>query len=102
MGNASLNTGMKLCFHFITAATRLHNLGRLADELNRLAWTHEVHWHLRFDPHHKAIGGHPIKNQIIDHVTYDPCDCFMVLVDATLPHPDLLAVAHEERTNHPG
>jgi hypothetical protein len=86
-------------FHFITACTRLENLGCIGGRLNQLAQVHDLHWHLYFDPLGANVGGHTLKNQILDEIPVSRHNWIYILDDDTLPHPDLLDVARAKITD---
>jgi hypothetical protein len=73
---------MKL--HVLTAVTRPENLPRLAASLTVAAPPVEILWHWRFDPECGHIGGHALKNAMLDEIADGWC---WILDDDTVAHP---------------
>ena len=74
--------------HVLTACTRPENLLALAGSLEAaMCEPWELCWHIRFDPSRQHLGGHKLKNDMLDQIT----DGWVVFLDDdTLMHPDLL------------
>ncbi len=74
--------------HVLTACTRPLNLPLLSDSITAaLCEPWEVCWHIRFDPAREHVGGHKLKNDMLEQID----DGWVVFLDDdTLMHPDVL------------
>ncbi len=82
---------MKL--HILTACSRPENLPELAASIAEATchpW--DVHWHLIFDLAQRNVGGHAIKNRMIDDIA---TGWVYILDDDTVMHPSFLSLAAE-------
>jgi hypothetical protein len=90
-----------LKLHILTAVTRPENLPRLAESIAAASFTPEweIVWHLRFDPLKQNVGGHAIKNRMLDGIEDGWC---WILDDDTVMHPELLGRLDRVLTEQPG